>query len=293
MKRTIVPQDRYFSVQIAEGVRHEKFYPGGIAGPNGETRNPVPGGQTWSDTVALGGPDDAFSMILPDIRMPPNQYWPLHWHDCWTVVLVVEGSCCVGDWWMQAGDVFVTEPSLEYGPLVVGPGGARLFEIFSDAATSRGGYSPEYRDHPTLQGGNHVFSARSAVNKRNDGHQILPLEGVPGMWKSKLEPGRTWNLGRADDPRRGIMKFTRLAPGETLPAAGCADWNGTFVLRGSIEIAGRTLGRDEYILAKRGGAIPEIAGGAEGADLLELARTAEGANPRLLAGSAAVKETAA
>jgi len=281
MQRTIVPPQRFFSEEIAKGVLHQKFYPGGMAGPNGETGNPLPGGQTWSEIVVLGGPDDAFQMMLPDIRMPPNQLWPLHWHDCWTVVLVVEGSCCVGDWWMQPGDVFVTVPSLEYGPLLVGPEGCRLFEIFARAHLAPGGYSPEYRDHPTLRGGNHVFAPRSELNRRNDGRQTLPLGGVEGIWTSRLEPGRVWQLGDADDPERGVMKDTRLAGGEALPSTSCGDWHAVVVLDGQIEIAGRTLGRDEFLLVQPGAMLGEITGGKGGAQLLELARTAGGAMARL------------
>lgn len=282
MPRALSAPQRHFSEEIAKGVLHQKFYPGGVNGPNGETRNPFPGGQTWSDIVMLGGPGDDFIMALPDIRMPANQYWPLHWHDCWTVVLLVEGTCCVGDWWMKPGDVFVTIPSLEYGPLVVGPEGCRLFEIFSDLVNSRGGYSPEYRDHPTLRDGDHVFSPRSEVNQRNNGRQILPLDGVEGIWKSKLEPGKLWNLGEDADPKRSLMKDTRLAAGEVIPAATPADWHAIVVLGGSIKIAGRTLGRDELLLVQPGGELGEITGGAEGAQLLELSRTA-GALPRMLA----------
>lgn len=282
MQRTIVPQVRHFSETLSKGVLHQAFHPGGLAGPNGETAYPMPGGQTWSEIVVLGGPDDAFQMMLPDIRMPPNQYWPLHWHDCWTVVLLVEGTCCVGDWWMEPGDVFVTVPSLEYGPLLVGPGGCRLFEIFAQAHLSRGGYSPEYRDHPTLQHGSHEFLPRSPLNRRNDGRQTLPLDGVEGVWKSRLSPGRAWRLGDMGDPDAGVMKDTRLAAGETLPGATCADWHAIVVLGGSIEVAGRGLGRDAFLLIEPGGEPGEITGGAEGAHLLELARTAGGALPRLL-----------
>ena len=84
--------------------------------------------------TTLGGQDDPFIMAVPDIRMPPNQLWPMHWHDCWTVVVPLEGGCLVGDWYMQPGDVFVAAPSVEYGPLLIGPKGCSLLEIFADLA---------------------------------------------------------------------------------------------------------------------------------------------------------------
>jgi hypothetical protein len=222
-------------------------------------------------------------LMLPDIRMPPNQVWPLHWHDCWTVVLVVEGTCLVGDWWMEPGDVFVTVPELEYGPLVSGPEGVRLFEIFAKAHLAPGGYSPEYRDHPTLQGGQHVFKARSPLNMRNEGRQILPLDGVEGIWKSKLTPGATWELGEAGDPDRGIMKDTRLEAGERIAPHSYGDWRGIFVLDGTIRIAGRTLGKDDYLLVQPNSEVGEMVAEAGGAQLLELARTVRGAERKFAA----------
>src|SRR5260221_9970291 len=109
MRRTIGPSGKYRSQELYPGVLYESFYPGGKEGPNREVLADVPGGQTWSDLLLLGSKDDPFQMLVPDIRMPPNQYWPLHWHDCWTVVLILEGQCCIGDWWMKPGDVFITE----------------------------------------------------------------------------------------------------------------------------------------------------------------------------------------
>jgi hypothetical protein len=282
MQRTIVPEARYFSKEIAPGVFHQKFHPGGIDGPNDEVLLPTPGGQSWSEIIAVGEPGDEFHMVLPDIRMPPNQYWPLHWHDCWTVVLIVEGQCCIGDWWMEPGDVFVTVPSLEYGPLMVGPKGCRLFEIFAKAHLSPGGYAPEYRDHPTLQGGQRPFKERSALNRRNEGRQTMPLDGVEGIWKSRLECGRVWELGDPGDPDRGIMKYTCLGGGESIAADRCDDWHAVVVMDGSIEIGGRTLGRDELLLVHPGSTVGEITAGAGGAGLLELARRAGGAAARLL-----------
>ena len=82
--------------------------------------------------------------------MPPNQYWPLHWHDSWIAIVVLDGSCLVGDWWMQPGDVLVSGASVEYGPLVNGPKGCQLFEIFAREVGALGGYASEYHDHPTL-----------------------------------------------------------------------------------------------------------------------------------------------
>ena len=272
--RSIVPPEPFHVETIAPGVTLRRLHPGGMKGPHGETGHDIPGGQTWSEHFALGGQDDDFIMLVPDIRMPPNQIWPMHWHDCWTVVVVVEGKCQIGDWYMSPGDVFVAAPSIEYGPLLIGPMGCRLFEIFADFALSPGGYGPEHRDHPTLQGGNHVFRAREGVNTRNEGHSALSLEGAEGMWKSRLAPGWSCDLGDSADPNRSVVCDKRLAAGTRIAAQARGDWYGALVLDGSVEVAGRTLVRDDVLIAERGAAIPEIVGGRDGVQLLEHFRTA-------------------
>ena len=272
--RSLVPEKPFHLEEIAPGVSLRRLYPGGKAGPGNIVANPIAGGQTWSEHFMLGTVDDAFQMLVPDIRMPPNQLWPMHWHDCWTVVVVIEGSCLIGDWLMQEGDVFVAAPSVEYGPLLIGPAGCRLFEIFGDVALSPGGYAPEYRDHPTLRGGNHVIKPREGVNLRNEGHSSLSLEGAEGMWKSRLAPGWQWDLGDATDPDRGVVRNTRLASGESLPAMTRGDAWGALVLAGSVICGGKELVADDVLIANRGSPVPEVVAGSDGAQLMEHFRTA-------------------
>ena len=280
MQRVIVPTGGYHSEPLSPGVLLGRFYPGGKDGPNGELHFDLPGGQTWTDSILIGDQDDPFQILVPDIRMPANQYWPLHWHDCWTAVVILEGRCLIGDWWMQPGDVFITIPGLEYGPLLVGPKGCRLLEIFARAHLLNGGYAPEYRDHPTLQGTHAVFSERSALNKRNEGRQTLPCDGVENIIKGRLSAGAQWDLGASDDPDRGVMQDRRLSPGERLPAHQYDDWHAMLVLDGTLQIAGRTLGKDDYLLIRPHSHVAEIEGGAHGAQLLELSRVACGMAPR-------------
>jgi hypothetical protein len=274
--RSMVPTENFHVEQIAPGVSLRRLYPGGMKGPNNETAIDIPGGQTWSENFSLGTPEDDFFMSVPDIRMPPNQLWPMHWHDCWTVVVVLEGRCQIGDWYMEPGDVYVAAPSVEYGPLLIGTMGCRLLEIFNNAALAPGGYSLEYRDHPTLQGGNHVFKPREGVNRRNEGHSSLSLEGTEGMWKSQLAPGRTWDLGDPSDPNRSVVRDTRLVAGESIAAQERGDWYGALVLAGSIEVGGKALVKDDVLIAERGAAIPTIVAGRDGVQLLEHFRTARG-----------------
>src|SRR4051794_7012909 len=94
-----------------------------------------------------------------------------------------------------------------------------MFEIFAKLHLQGGGYALEYRDHPTLQGTATPFNftERSGVNKRNDGRQTLPLDGVEGFTKGSLTPGSQWDLGASGDPERGAMKVLGLSPGERLP----------------------------------------------------------------------------
>jgi hypothetical protein len=272
--RSMVPAENYLVEQVSPGVTLRRLYPGGKDGPNREVYNDIPGGQTWSESFLLGDASDDFIMLTPDIRMPPNQIWPLHWHDSWTVVVVLEGRCQIGDWYMNPGDAFVAAPSVEYGPLLIGTMGCRLLEVFGDLSLSPGGYSPEYRDHPTLQGGNHVFKEREGDNRRNAGHSMVPVDGAPGMWKTRLAPGWSWDLGDPADPDRSIVACRHLAPGESVAAQSRGDWYAAMVLDGGFEAGGKSFVVDDVIIAERDAAIPAMVAGAGGAQLLEHFRTA-------------------
>jgi hypothetical protein len=275
MQRTIVPDAPFMAEPLAPGVTLRRLHPGGLSGPNREVGLPTPGGQTWSESIMLGTRADPFQMLIPDIRLPANQLWPLHWHDCWTLVLVLEGTCCIGDWWMGAGEVFIAAPELEYGPLLIGPGGCRMFEIFARAHLSPGGYAPEYRDHPTLQHGQRAFRERSAINRRNDGRQVMPTDGVEGFFKDRLRPGARWDLGEGAD--RAVVADLRLKPGEALPAAAKAgDWLALIMLGGTLELGGRTLTGDDCLIVEPGATPPAAVGSGRGAHLLVNARTATG-----------------
>jgi hypothetical protein len=282
MPRTIVPATKVRSQQIAPGVLLECLHPGGKDGPNGEVLSDYPGGQTWSEMIMLGDPDDSFQLTVPDIRLPANQIWPLHWHDCWVGIVILEGSCLIGDWWMKPGDVLITEASLEYGPLLIGPKGCRMFEVFAKLHLSPGGYGPEYRDHPTLQGGTQpfTFKEREGVNKRNEGHSTLPIDGIEGFTKGSFTPGSQWDLGTSDDPERGIMRVSRLSPGQRLPASSYEDWHTTIVFDGSLNVGGKTLGKDDYLVMRPNSPVGEIEAGPDGALVLDVARTARGIDAR-------------
>jgi hypothetical protein len=273
---TMVATERFVE-SLAPGVTRSRLQPGGRHGPNGETRMSTPGGQGWNDIWLLGGEHDAFLTIIPDIRLPPNQFWPLHWHDCWIAVVIVDGWCLIGDWWMEPGDVLISAAELEYGPVVAGPDGCQLFEVGAQAHLFAGGYAPEYADHLTLQGsGPFTFKPRSARNRRNDGKQALPVDGVDGLTKSRVEPGNRWDLGDPKDPERAIMGCVAWAPGETIAAHSYGDWHWALVTRGSARLGDHELTTDDVVVAEPGAHVPELVAGPEGVEWFEVARTPAG-----------------
>ena len=282
MQRTIVAMDRYKSLEIAPGVYLEEFHPGGKDGPKGEVRSNCPGGQVWTEMVVLGEESDDFQLAVPDIRLPANQIWPLHWHDCWVGIVILEGSCLIGDWWMEPGDVLITGASLEYGPLLIGPQGCRMFEIFAKLHLQVGGYAKEYHDHPTLKGGSLPFKflERSSVNKRNEGRQTLPLDGVEGFTKGRLTPGSRWELGPSDDPDQALMEVVRLQSGERLAPHAYDDWHVILVSEGALQISDQIVGKDQYLLIRPNSHVAEITAGSDGVLLLEVSRTTQGAHRR-------------
>ncbi len=284
MPRSLVAPRPCLSSEISPGVFLKSFYPGGRLGPNCEVLFDTPGGQAWSDIISLGDESDSFQLCIPDIRMPPNQLWPLHWHDCWVGIVILEGTCLIGDWWMNPGDVMITAAGVEYGPLLNGPRGCRMFEVFAQLHLSGGGYSPEYRDHPTLQNAGRPFNfaERTGVNRRNAGKSTLPIDGVEGIAKGRLTPGHRWELGAPDDPDRGVMSVRRLAPGDHCPPHQYDDWHSVLVMDGSIRIGDHTVSSDQLVLARPHSPVGGIEAGPDGAKILDISRTARGHEPRTL-----------
>lgn len=266
---------------LAAGLTRSRLEPGGRQGPNGEVRMDTPGGQAWNDIWMLGKERDSFQTIIPDIRLPPNQYWPLHWHDCWIAVILIEGRCLVGDWWMEPGDVLVSAAELEYGPLVAGPSGCQLFEVGAKAHLFAGGYASEYRDHPTLQGtGPFRFKPRSELNRRNEGRQTLPVGGVEGLIQGHLEPGAHWDLGDPDDSERCVVLCSAIAAGEQTGPCSYDDWRWILVRSGNARLGAHELAEDDVLVVEPGVKVPGLAVGSDGLELLEVARSARGLQRR-------------
>lgn len=272
--------------RILPGISLDRIQSGGRDGPNGEVRWETPGGQTWMYEWLLGTPDEDFQLAIPDIRMPAQQFWPLHWHGCYVAVIILDGTCLCGDWWMKPGDVLIAPADLEYGPAVPGPSGVQMFEVFARSHLRQGGYASEYRDHPTLEGMTAFnFVERSPLNQRNNGRQTLSNQ-TEGMVVGHLDPGATFDLGPRDDPERGILMYNALAAGEYIDAHSYGDARAVFVLDGDIAFGDRQLGRHDVLIIERDAPVPAITVGAHGARLLEVARTTAGVERRGLSQSA-------
>ena len=264
---------------LAPGVVRSRLEPGGRDGPDGVVRDSDQiGGGCWTQMFSLGRPDDEWRYLIPDIRMAANQMWPLHWHDCWTAVVLIDGTLLMGDWPMRPGDVLIAEPGVEYGPLVVGPHGCELLEVFARDILSPGGYGEEYRDHPTLQyvkgfeGTN--FVGRPPARPENGARQMVPVDGTPGLARGVLDGQAYWDLGDQGDPQRGAIFDRILDPGAQVEAGAVPDWRGFLVLRGSIGVGPGKLAANDLLLVEPGAEVPALTAGPDGAHLLEFARTA-------------------
>ena len=264
---------------LAPGVTRSRLEPGGKDGPHNIVRDSdQPGGCTWTEMWLLGTLADEWRMLIPDIRMAANQFWPLHWHDCWTAVVILDGSLLMGDWWMERGDVLIAEPGVEYGPLLNGPKGCELLEIFARDVLSPGGYGDEYRDHPTLvylQGiENIAFAPRPPAIVENGRRQVVPVDGTAGLHKGRLDGSAYWDLGESDDRERGVVFDRKLSPGTTLPSTSVSDWRATLVLDGSMTVGDAPFVANDFLIVEPDAKVSAVTAGPDGAHLLELARTA-------------------
>ena len=283
--------------RLADGVTLTRLEPGGKNGPGDIVLADVIGGQTWQDLWYLGRETDDFQMCIPDIRMPANQIWPLHWHDDWMFIVVLDGSLLMGDWVMERGDVLVTQPYVEYGPLINGPRGCQLLEVFAKNQKN-GGYAREYHDHPTLTWpGRNVyrpgiykygkaavfnFADRPPGSEQNEGHSAMKIDEVKTLQKGRLGGGDRWDLGPKDDPDRASALDTFLQPGETIPSYRLADWRWTLILEGDLTLGDRHLTADDILIVEPDSVVPETTAGPDGVHLLELCRTVAAEDRRLV-----------
>jgi hypothetical protein len=268
---------------LSKGVILSRIQPGGKDGPDNVV---LDGdqlcGTVWTDRWNLGYSSDSWRLMIPDIRMARNQLWPMHWHDCWIAVIVLDGACMIGDWWMAPGDVLISPPGVEYGPVLNGPKGCQMFEMFARDVLGPGGYSQEYHDHPTLRylqttnGQPARFKDRPKGAEAHRGNQTTPLSGQPKLKTGHLVGDQRFDLGEPDDPERGVILDTVLQPGDDYPPHWYKDWRFVMVLEGSLDLAGHVIEKNAVMVIEPMSEVPPFTVGADGAHLLEVARTAGG-----------------
>jgi ChrR Cupin-like domain len=81
----------------------------------------------------LGEEDDLSAPIVEMLRLPPNYVLSRHFHTSHRLEIVLQGSVTIEDRTFGPGDIFITKPNEEYGPLTAGPEGCLSAEIFSDS----------------------------------------------------------------------------------------------------------------------------------------------------------------
>lgn len=268
---------------IADGITAFALDPGGRFGPDRVViDNKEPGGGIWGGGWTLGpglerGPE---SLLVAEVRMPPNQYWPPHWHADWIAVLVWDGTILFGDHWLSRGDVLISPAMAEYGPLLNGPEGCQIFEIFSRGPTDAT-YALDYHDHPTLEfvqsrktGRPTDFGERPPGSIGKPGNQITPLLDIPGLVLGRFDGTGRWDLGESSNPDRGVVVERKLGPSESLALAPYSDWHSYLVFEGDGDVGGRKIVRDDVLMGEPGATFPTLTAGPEGLHLIEFARSA-------------------
>jgi hypothetical protein len=264
-----------------------RIKPGGASGPdNCVIGSQELGGGNWAESWTIGSETDPWYMFTTEVRMAPNQYFPPHWHGSWIAVVVWDGAILFGDWWMKPGDILVSPANAEYGPLLNGPNGCQLFEVFASNIGWEAVYAPEYHDHPMIA---HFYKnnpdppilhERYPGSEKNKGNQITPLKEIPGMVTGHFDGTGRWDLGDANDPSRGVIFETKLSPSESRPAHSYADWHAFMVWDGALLIGDQKLTKDDILVIEPNSEVPALQAGSEGTHLIEMARTAAGEDPK-------------
>lgn len=83
----------------------------------------------WLD---MGDPDDPQRPLVMLIRYAPNIEVRPHAHACDYTSIVVEGEVTVSGRKHGVGTVRVVAAGTTYGPLIAGPEGTRLIDVFTD-----------------------------------------------------------------------------------------------------------------------------------------------------------------
>jgi hypothetical protein len=113
-------------------------------------------------------------------------------------------------------------------------------------------------------------------SESNAGNQTTPLTAVHGVLTGHLSGGQRWDLGEADDPERGVVLDMRLPPGAAVPTHTHVDWHAALVLDGEMHFGDGKLTRDDLLIIEPDATVPSLEVSAQGAHLVEFARTAPG-----------------
>jgi hypothetical protein len=272
---------------IARGITRLRIQPGGAAGPGRCVIDSEDiGGGMWNEAWNIGSPSDPWFMFNTEVRMAPNQYFPAHWHGSWIAVIVWDGSIMIGDWLMKPGDILISPANAEYGPLLNGPHGSQIFEVFASNIGYEAVYAPEYHDHPMIAAFYKDSPEPPIVHERypgsaqNKGNQTTPLKGIPGMLTGHFDGTGRWDLGDANDPSRGVIFETKLSAAESRPSHSYRDWHAFMVWDGDLAIGNHELKKDDILVVEPNSQVPALQAGHGGAHLVEMARTIAGEQPQ-------------
>ncbi len=96
-------------------------------------------GLTFTETPALsvalveiGATDQAQRPILAFVRYTPGARIPPHWHASDYCSIVVDGEIEITRRRHGPGSIRLVKAGTAYGPLVVGPSGCRVIDVFAD-----------------------------------------------------------------------------------------------------------------------------------------------------------------
>lgn len=94
---------------------------------------------TYTDTpslsvalVEIGSPDQERRPLLAFVRYPPGARVPAHWHDTDYCSIVIDGEIEITRQRHGPGSIRIVKARTAYGPLVVGPEGCRVIDVFAD-----------------------------------------------------------------------------------------------------------------------------------------------------------------
>jgi hypothetical protein len=79
----------------------------------------------------LGDEANEAAAVIELLRMPPGYVLSRHHHSTWRFEILLQGSVTIGELTLRPGDIFITRPDEDYGPLTAGPDGVTSLEMFS------------------------------------------------------------------------------------------------------------------------------------------------------------------